>query len=74
MADDPFFSLPQSSEWNALIGEQSERTFYAEGYIEAAAYAASSCDRSQFAACDAFDAAVKIAFLSLFRTDSQFLI
>ena len=36
MADDPFFSLPQSSEWNALIGEQSERTFYAEGYIEAA--------------------------------------
>ena len=36
MADDPFFSLPQNSEWNALIGKQGERTFYAEGYIEAA--------------------------------------
>lgn len=36
MEDDPFFSLPQNSEWNALIGEQGERVFYAEGYIEAA--------------------------------------
>ncbi|MBO6552191.1 MAG: hypothetical protein JJ926_06080 [Roseitalea sp.] len=36
MEDDPFFSLPPNSEWNALIGEQGERVFYAEGYIEAA--------------------------------------
>jgi hypothetical protein len=36
MYEDPFFSLPDSSEWNALVGEQGDPIFYAEGYIEAA--------------------------------------
>lgn len=33
---DPFFSLPQSSEWNACIGRQSDEEHYADGYIDAA--------------------------------------
>lgn len=36
MVDDPFFFVPENAEWNALIGDQGEATFYAEGYIEAA--------------------------------------
>ncbi len=36
MTIDPFFSLPQNSEWNALIGRQGDPTNYADGYIEAA--------------------------------------
>lgn len=33
---DPFFSLPQNSEWNACIGRQSDEENYADGYIDAA--------------------------------------
>ncbi len=33
---DPFFSLPQNSEWNACIGRQGDEENYADGYIEAA--------------------------------------
>lgn len=33
---DPFFSLPQNSEWNACIGKQGDEENYADGYIEAA--------------------------------------
>lgn len=35
-APDPFFSLPQNSEWNACIGRQGDEENYADGYIEAA--------------------------------------
>lgn len=33
---DPFFSLPQNSEWNACIGKQGDEENYADGFIEAA--------------------------------------
>lgn len=33
---DPFFSLPQNTEWNACIGRQGDEENYADGYIEAA--------------------------------------
>jgi hypothetical protein len=36
MEEDPFFSLTDDSEWNALIGDQGDKVSYAEGYIEAA--------------------------------------
>ncbi|WP_152986595.1 hypothetical protein [Pseudovibrio sp. POLY-S9] len=36
MTIDPFFSLPQNSEWNAMIGKQGHALNYADGYIEAA--------------------------------------
>ncbi|MGV2066312.1 hypothetical protein [Agrobacterium sp. 22-226-1] len=36
MSNDPFFSLPPDSEWNALIGRQGSTVNYADGYIEAA--------------------------------------
>jgi len=36
MSNDPFFSLPSDSEWNALIGRQGSTINYADGYIEAA--------------------------------------
>jgi len=36
MSEDPFFFVPENPEWNALIGDQGESIFYAEGYIEAA--------------------------------------
>jgi hypothetical protein len=34
--DDPFFRLPGNSEWNALIGRQSDEENYVDGYIQAA--------------------------------------
>ncbi|MCZ7464833.1 hypothetical protein [Rhizobium rhizogenes] len=36
MTADPFFTLTNNSEWNALIGRQGDATNYADGYIEAA--------------------------------------
>jgi hypothetical protein len=35
-ADDPFFSLSNDSEWNALIGQQGDEQNYADGCIQAA--------------------------------------
>jgi hypothetical protein len=35
-SDDPFFWLPENSEWNALIGRQGEEANYLDGYMQAA--------------------------------------
>jgi hypothetical protein len=35
-ASDPFFRLPDDSEWNACIGRQGNEENYIDGYIEAA--------------------------------------
>ena len=35
-ADDPFFRLTSSAEWNACVGPQSSEADYVNGYIEAA--------------------------------------
>lgn len=39
---DPFFDLPNDSEWNACIGRQGSEENYADGYIEAAIELASA--------------------------------
>ncbi|MCZ4279986.1 hypothetical protein O4H49_04300 [Kiloniella laminariae] len=36
MSDDPFFALPEDSNWNALIGKQGYEENYVDGYIGAA--------------------------------------
>jgi hypothetical protein len=36
LADDPFFKLPDDSDWNACIGIQGTEENYLDGYIEAA--------------------------------------
>jgi len=36
IAGDPFFSLPDDSDWNACIGKQGNEENYIDGYIEAA--------------------------------------
>lgn len=36
MANDPFFRLPEDSDWNACIGKQGNEENYIDGYIEAA--------------------------------------
>lgn len=36
MSDDPFFSLPKNSTWNACIGKQGDELHYLDGYIESA--------------------------------------
>lgn len=33
--EDPFFSLPKNSDWNACIGTQAHEENYVDGYIEA---------------------------------------
>ena len=40
--EDPFFFLPESSEWNACIGQQGAEENYVDGYIEAAIELASA--------------------------------
>lgn len=39
---DPFFDLPEDSEWNACIGRQGTEENYVDGYIEAAIELASA--------------------------------
>ena len=39
---DPFFDLPDDSEWNACIGRQATEENYVDGYIEAAIELASA--------------------------------
>jgi hypothetical protein len=39
---DPFFDLPQNSEWNACIGAQGSEGNYVDGYMEAAVALASA--------------------------------
>jgi len=36
LSDDPFFSLPKNSTWNACIGKQGDELHYLDGYIESA--------------------------------------
>jgi hypothetical protein len=34
LADDPFFKLPDDSDWNACIGKQGNELNYLDGYCQ----------------------------------------